>query len=419
MPVGCACVSAASVSPETRDSDDEALEAYESDLARRDPPASPSTSHPADLNTPFASTLDTTIEDQSMGSAPDPAPRDPGIDPSSSTGPARDALGFPLVRLDPAGVRARARCDALAAKRSPRWDPYRTFDDDAWANLPRPPTGALKTLVRKGVPPDLRPRVWLATSGASAKRAAAPADYYASLVAAPADRAVADQIQLDLNRTFPENPRLETEEGTEALRRVLVAYANHDPATGYCQGMNYCAAFAWLVAGDEESAFWLLTCLLQDVCAPGVHARDIHGTMSEFTVLHHILRSRLPRLARRLDARGVELVMIASKWLLCFLTESFPPETTARVLDAVFSEGIKVWYRVIIAMLKMNERALMGCEQLPDVMRTLDDAFRKMHDRDALMRFAFRRLGTFSRREIAKFRAKVEKEERKVGKKSG
>ena len=78
--------------------------------------------------------------------------------------------------------------------------------------------------------------------------------------------------------------------------------------------------------------------------------------------------------------------MIASKWLLCFLTESFPPETTARVLDAVFSEGIKVWYRVIIAMLKMNERALMGCEQLPDVMRTLDDAFRKMHDRDALMR---------------------------------
>ena len=112
-------------------------------------------------------------------------------------------------------------------------------------------------------------------------------------------------------------------------------------------------------------------------------------------------------------------MMIASKWLLCFLTESFPPETTARVLDAVFSEGIKVWYRVIIAMLKMNERALMGCEQLPDVMRTLDDAFRKMHDRDALMRFAFRRLGTFSRREIAKFRATVEKEERKVGKKSG
>ena len=250
---------------------------------------------------------------------------------------------------------------------------------------PPPPTGALKTLVRKGVPPDLRPRVWLATSGASAKRAAAAR----RLLRVPRRRTRGPRgggsIQLDLNRTFPENPRLETEEGTEALRRVLIAYANTDPATGYCQGMNYCAAFTWLVAGDEESAFWLLTCLLQDVCAPGVHARDIHGTMSEFTVLHHILRSRLPRLARRLDARGVELVMIASKWLLCFLTESFPPETTARVLDAVFSEGIKVWYRVIIAMLKMNERALMGCEQLPDVMRTLDDAFRKMHDRDALI----------------------------------
>jgi hypothetical protein len=38
----------------------------------------------------------------------------------------------------------------------------------------------------------------------------------------------------------------------------------------------------------------------------------------------------------------VDLVMIASKWLLCFLTESFPAETAARVLDAVFSEGFKV-----------------------------------------------------------------------------
>ena len=57
---------------------------------------------------------------------------------------------------------ARGRDATRSPPNAPLDGTHRTFDDDAWANLPRPPTGALKTLVRKGVPPDLRPRVWLA-----------------------------------------------------------------------------------------------------------------------------------------------------------------------------------------------------------------------------------------------------------------
>ena len=108
---------------------------------------------------------------------------------------------------------------------------------------------------------------------------------------------VRDQVDIDLGRTFPENSRYnENVDAQETLRRVLLAYARHNPSTGYCQGMNYIGAFLWLVMGDEESVFWVFVCLLDDICQPGVHASDIKGTMSEYKVLHKLLGAREPKL---------------------------------------------------------------------------------------------------------------------------
>ncbi|KVH99977.1 Rab-GTPase-TBC domain-containing protein [Cynara cardunculus var. scolymus] len=45
------------------------------------------------------------------------------------------------------------------------------------------------------------------------------------------------QIEKDLPRTFPGHPAL-NEEGRNSLRRLLLAYAQHNPAVGYCQGIN-------------------------------------------------------------------------------------------------------------------------------------------------------------------------------------
>lgn len=322
-----------------------------------------------------------------------------------------DAYGFTLD-LDAEGVAARERCAGTSARRSVRWDRYRSAG--AFSNVTHRPTGVLKTLIRKGVPNDLRPAVWMAVSGAAAKKRVAPRAYYKRLQALPVDQTVRDQVDIDLGRTFPENSRYnDNVEAQETLRRVLLAYARHNPGTGYCQGMNYIGAFLWLVMGDEESVFWVFVCLLDDICQPAVHASDIRGTMSEYKVLHRLLRAREPKLQAHFAATEVDLVMIASKWLLCFFTESFPSETAARVLDAVFSEGFKVWFRVVIAMLKIHEGELLRSDALPDTMRVLQHAFRNTHDRDALMRFAFKRLKAFPRTLIEKHREEVAKETRR------
>ena len=50
----------------------------------------------------------------------------------------------------------------------------------------------------------------------------------------------------DLPRTFPNNAAVAA--ALPSLRRVLLAFAAHAPATGYCQSMNFVAALLLLAA---------------------------------------------------------------------------------------------------------------------------------------------------------------------------
>lgn len=237
--------------------------------------------------------------------------------------------------------------------------------------------------------------------------------YYEKLLLMEVEQKVVDQIELDLARTFPANEKYERGangiEGNVVLRRILYAYARHNRKTGYCQGMNYIAAFLWLVMGDEEKAFWTFTALL-DVVLPGdIHARDIKGTISQYKILHRLLQSNVPKVAKHLKDLDVDLVMIASKWLLCLFVESFPATTAARVLDCITYEGEKVWFRVAIAMMKMYERDILACESLPDVMLCLKAAYANQVDADKLLSFAFERV-SLAHKTIAMHRKNVEQE---------
>ncbi|KAK4349053.1 hypothetical protein RND71_031808 [Anisodus tanguticus] len=69
------------------------------------------------------------------------------------------------------------------------------------------------------------------------------------------------QIEKDLPRTFPGHPALD-EKGRNSLRRLLIAYARHNPDVGYCQAMNFFAGPAVVTtkdAGDAITLFQSLT----------------------------------------------------------------------------------------------------------------------------------------------------------------
>lgn len=98
-------------------------------------------------------------------------------------------------------------------------------------------------LIRVGLPNRLRGEVWELTSGSLFLRLQNPGLYMNTLAKYDGQCSMAiDEIEKDLNRSLPEYPGFQSEEGIGRLRRVLTAYSWTNAQVGYCQAMNIVVA---------------------------------------------------------------------------------------------------------------------------------------------------------------------------------
>ncbi|CAN8260083.1 unnamed protein product [Cochlearia groenlandica] len=293
----------------------------------------------------------------------------------------------------------------------------------------------LKRLIRKGIPPVLRPKVWFSLSGAAKKKSTVPDSYYTDLSKAvdgmvtPATR----QIDHDLPRTFPGHPWLDTPEGHAALRRVLVGYSFRDSDVGYCQvthlsfadlddmgfrlnqcwfcrvqGLNYVAALLLLVMKTEEDAFWMLAVLLENVLVRDCYTTNLSGCHVEQRVFKDLLSQKCPRIAAHLDNMGFDVSLVATEWFLCLFSKSLPSETTLRVWDVLFYEGAKVLFHAALAIFKMKENELLMTHQVGDVINIIQTTSHQLFDPDELLTVAFEKIGSMTTNTISKQRKKQE-----------
>ncbi|GBG63586.1 hypothetical protein CBR_g38652 [Chara braunii] len=254
----------------------------------------------------------------------------------------------------------------------------------------------VKKMVRKGVPARLRPEVWKTCSGAMRKKASMPPDYYQSLLREMEGRetAATRQIDNDLRRTFPGHPWLDTEAALRSLRRILVAYSWRETSVGYCQGMNYVAAYLLVVLRSEEDAFWVLTVLLEELLLTDCYSENLLGCHVEQRVLKDLLWKKLPKLSTHLKLIGFDVGLVTTEWFLCLFAKSFPTEMAMRLWDVLFNEGAKVLFRVALAIFKLNEPQIMKLMNVGDVVSLLQEFTSRAFDADALLKVAFDQIGS-------------------------
>uniref|UniRef100_UPI00358FA834 growth hormone-regulated TBC protein 1 n=1 Tax=Myxine glutinosa TaxID=7769 RepID=UPI00358FA834 len=229
----------------------------------------------------------------------------------------------------------------------------------------------VKRFSRKGIPSSLRSVVWLAVSGAQARLDANP-NYFSSLQAAEKSSALHDVVSLDLDRTFPENVHFQSGANPHLrtfLYNVLTAYGHHNPAVGYCQGMNFIAGYLLLVTKNEEQAFWLLDALISHIL-PDFYTPAMVGLKTELNVLTELVKRKLPALVNHMEKHSVAWVLVCSRWFLCLFVDVLPVETVFRLWDCLFYEGSKVMLRAALALMLHFRTALLESASFSAIVST-------------------------------------------------
>ncbi|KAJ5272613.1 hypothetical protein N7478_007738 [Penicillium angulare] len=243
--------------------------------------------------------------------------------------------------------------------------------------LVRQPT--FHKLIRVGLPNRLRGEIWELTSGSMFLRVRSPNLYTETLAKFEGQESLAiDEIEKDLNRSLPEYPGFQSEEGIGRLRRVLTAYSWTNAEIGYCQAMNIVVA-ALLIYTSEAQAFFLLS-VLCDRLLPGYYSTTMYGTLLDQKVFESLVEKTMPVLWEHLAKFDVQLSVVSLPWFLSLYINSMPLVFAFRVLDVFFLEGPKVLFQVGLAILRINGEELLEIQDDGSFISVLKSYFSRLDE---------------------------------------
>lgn len=232
----------------------------------------------------------------------------------------------------------------------------------------------LKRRIRKGVPHAVRGEAWKRILDLAAyetiengKKETVPkfSERYPNLNTLSTENVSSrtiDEIERDLDRTFPNHVLFEEKDGIgqSSLRQVLRWYAAIDPDVGYCQGMGFIAGLL-LSYMDQNQAFYCLAGLLQHRHGP---FRDLYlpgmiDARKKLFVFGELGKQYLGKLWIHMVKQNVEPSMFATEWIMTMFCRGFSFDMVTRVVDIYCYEGFKIVYRVSLALLKSLESKIL------------------------------------------------------------
>ena len=188
-----------------------------------------------------------------------------------------DTYGFALSGMTDDELRGRERCLQRSSAQLAAWK-------RVLAQRPVRLAGRrVKELVRRGIPPELRPDVWFVLSGAAAVRDSHPTQYYAQL------RGCCEHVVEPLDpTTYRMFVRNLGPEGIAIVQRIFAAYRLHSDADGASFHLVAVVAFLLVVMGPEreEDVFWLFLSLLDNKIFNNKTSYKVHLTL--ISVLTHL-----------------------------------------------------------------------------------------------------------------------------------
>ncbi|KAK8807377.1 hypothetical protein WA158_004136 [Blastocystis sp. Blastoise] len=285
----------------------------------------------------------------------------------------------------------------------------------------------LRKLLRLGCPYQLRSDVWFYLSGAAELKAKSPRGFD-ELYKDMNDQKIMQEIEQDINRTFPNHPFFNSEGSPirEKLYNVLYAIAVVRTDIGYCQGMNYLAGALLLTTNDAERSFWILYALFDHMFDQDYFSEALTGAQVDQGILEDLVTKQMPALGAKIKQYGFSLRVFTLQWFICLYVNTVPMETAMRIWDVIFMEGDKAMIRIGLALLSLGEEHLLRSDDIGSFYNGLKRLGTMLFDADELFNVAYqdeqaegsgKMVVKFKRADIARWRkekrAEIAEERRK------
>lgn len=77
-------------------------------------------------------------------------------------------------------------------------------------------------------------------------------------------------------------------------------------------------------------------------------------------IIGELLKDHHPKLAQHLEENEVQPIMYIAQWFLTAFTMTLPWSSVLRVWDVFYFEGVKVFYRISLAILEICKGNVLG-----------------------------------------------------------
>ena len=277
---------------------------------------------------------------------------------------------------------------------------------------------------KKGFPSEHRAGVYHHMLNLQAFEDKYGVDYFSTCLRADIPSSIGRVIQADIPRTLSAflSTCGEVTRSTlmKMLRDVLWAFAVHKPEIGYCQSMNFLAAYFISVFGSAKQSFYALVQFIDSPTSPyvglhipGYYAPGMSQLLTDIAVLEMMSQRRLGEKTFRdfFETREVSsLSMIVSEWFLtCFVT-IFPFKTAQRLMDYFVSNAggsSKVLFRVAYVLIRELVRRKAELTDLDQVMQGHKRITKSWVQHNELVKSATSGLRFFSKKHLGTWRQAV------------
>jgi len=164
-----------------------------------------------------------------------------------------------------------------------------------------------------------------------------------------------------LSRTFIGEDAKTVENKLKQLRNILRAYTIRNATISYCQGLNFVVAHILRYFTEEEEAFWVYCCILENILPIDYYLAMV-GTLVDQSLFGKTLKVIMPRLASYFKNVGMEVTFITLQWFVCLYTYNFQPAISDIIWDHLFVKGCKILFRAGLAVISLLEKDIVNCE---------------------------------------------------------